>query len=61
MKRHLIYCIALAALMASCVKEPTIYLRLPDKDAAAIPYQLGQTHNFINQDGDTLTFIVTHD
>lgn len=61
MKRHLIYCIALVALMASCVKEPTIYLRLPDEDAAAIPYQTGQMLNFIDQDGDTLLYIVTYD
>jgi len=61
MKRHLIYCIVLVALMASCVKEPTIYLRLPDEDAAAIPYQTGQMLNFIDQDGDTLLYIVTYD
>ena len=61
MKRHLIYCIALVALMASCVKEPTIYLRLPDEDAAAIPYQKGQTLNFVNQNSDTLLYIVTYD
>jgi hypothetical protein len=61
MKRHLIYSIAFVALMASCVKEPTIYLRLPDEDAAAIPYQTGQMLNFIDQDGDTLLYIVTYD
>ena len=61
MKRHLIYCIALVALMASCVKEPTIYLRLPDEDAVAIPYQKGQMLNFVNQNGDTLLYIVTYD
>ena len=61
MKRHLIFCIALVALMASCVKEPTIYLRLPDEDAAAIPYQTGQMLNFVDQDGDTLLYIVTYD
>ena len=61
MKRHLIFCIALVALMASCVKEPTIYLRLPDEDAVAIPYQKGQMLNFVNQNGDTLLYIVTYD
>ena len=34
MKKHLIFCIALVALMASCVKEPTILRRLPAEDAA---------------------------
>lgn len=61
MKRHLIFCIALVAVMASCVPEPDIYLRLPAEDAAAIPYQKGQMLNFVNQDGDTLTFTVTYD
>ena len=61
MKKHLIFCIALVALMASCVKEPTIYLRLPEEDAASIPYQKEQTLNFVNQDGDTLLYIVTYD
>ena len=61
MKKHLIFCIAIVALMASCVKQPTIYRLLPDEDAAAIPYQMGQKLNFVNQDGDTLTYIVTHD
>lgn len=61
MKRHLMYCIALVAVMASCVPEPDIYLRLPDEDAAAIPYQKGQMLNFVNENGDTLTFTVTYD
>ena len=61
MKKHLILCIALVALMASCVKEPTIYRRLLDEDAAAIPYQKGQTAKFINQDGDTLLCRVAYD
>ena len=61
MKRHLIFCIALVALMASCVPEPDIYLRLPAEDAAAIPYQKGQMLNFVNENGDTLTFTVTYD
>ena len=61
MKKQLLFCIAIVALMASCVKQPTIYRLLPDEDAAAIPYQIGQKLNFVNQDGDTLTYIVTHD
>ena len=61
MKRHLIFCIALVALMASCVKEPTILRRLSVEDAAAIPYQKGQTLDFVNENNDTLTFTVTYD
>ena len=61
MKRHWLLCIALMTLMASCVQEPTIYRLLPDEDAAAIPYQMEQKLSFVNQDGDTLTYTVTHD
>lgn len=61
MKRHLIFCIALVALMTSCVKEPTILRRLSAEDAAAIPYQKGQTLDFVNENHDTLTFTVTYD
>lgn len=61
MKKHLIFCIALVALMASCVKEPTILRRLSAEDAAAIPYRKGQTLDFVNENNDTLTFTVTYD
>ena len=61
MKKHLIFCIALVALMTSCVKEPTILRRLTAEDAAAIPYQTGQRLNFMNENGDTLTFTVIYD
>ena len=61
MKRHLIYCLAIIAIMTSCVKEPTILRRLPAEDAAAIPYQKGQTLDLKNENGDTLTFTVTYD
>ena len=61
MKKPLLFCIALVALMASCVEEPTIYLRLPDEDAASIPFQMDDTIKMCNQDGDTLSFIVTYD
>jgi hypothetical protein len=61
MKRHLIFCIALVALMTSCVKEPSILRRLTAEDAASIPYYVGQTLNFTDENGDTLTFIVTYD
>ena len=61
MKRHLIFCIALVAVMVSCVKEPQIYHRLTDEEAAIVPYQLGQTIRMLNQDNDTLCFTVVHD
>ena len=61
MKKHLIFCIALVALMTSCVKEPSILRRLTAEDAAAIPYHTGQTVNFMNENGDTLTFTVIYD
>ena len=61
MKRHLIFCIALVALMTSCVKEPRILRLLPAEDAAAIPYHTGQTVNFMDENGDTLAFTVNYD
>ncbi len=61
MKRHLIFCIALVAVMASCVKEPQIYRKLTAVESAAIPYQMGQTLQFVDQDGDTLCFTVVSD
>ena len=61
MKKHLIFCIALVALMTSCVKEPTILRRLSAEEAAAIPYRKGQTLDFVNENNDTLTFTVTYD
>ena len=61
MKKHLIFCIALVALMTSCVKEPRILRLLSAEDAAAIPYHTGQIVNFVDENGDTLTFNVTYD
>ena len=61
MKRHLILCIALVAVMASCVKEPQIYRRLTEEESAIVPYQMGQTIRMLNQDNDTLCFTVVHD
>ena len=61
MKRHLIFCIALLAVTASCVKEPQIYRRLTDEEAAIVPYQMGQTVTFLNENGDTLCLTVVHD
>ena len=61
MKKHLIFCIALVAVMASCVKEPQIYRRPTDEEMAIVPYQMGQTIRMLNQDSDTICFTVVHD
>lgn len=61
MKRQLMFFIALVAVMVSCVKEPTILRRLTAEDAAAIPYHTGENVNFMDENGDTLTFNVTYD
>lgn len=47
--------------MGSCVKHANIYMKLSDEDAAAIPYQMGQTVSFADQNGDTLTYQVIRD
>lgn len=61
MKKHLIFCIALVAVMASCVKEPKIYRRLTDEEAAAVPYRMGESIKMLDQDGDTLCLTVVRD
>ena len=48
-------------LMSSCVKHANPYLKLSDADAAAIPYQMGQTVKFLDQNGDTVTYEVIRD
>ena len=48
-------------LASSCVKHPNIILKISEEEAAAIPYELGQTVKFLNQDGDTLSFQVLRD
>jgi hypothetical protein len=50
---------ALIAL-CSCSKNVEL-LPLPEEDAAAIPYQMGQTVKFLNQDNDTIVFQVVID
>ena len=61
MKKHLFICIALVAVMASCVKEPIINRRLTPEEAAVIPYGMGEKISMINQDGDVLCFTVIND
>lgn len=60
MKKLLFLCMTLLTL-SSCVKHAQIYVKLSNEDAAAIPYQLGQTVRFLDQNGDTLTFQVERD
>ena len=43
------------------MKHPNIVLKLSEEEAAVIPYELGQTVKFLNQDGDTLSFQVLRD
>ena len=59
MKKTLIICMALIAL-CSCSKDPVL-IQLPEEDAAAIPYQLGQTVKFLNHENDTVVFQVVGD
>lgn len=59
--KKVIYICTLLFMMSSCVQYPMIYMLLTDEDAAAIPYQIGQTVDFVNQNGDTLTYQVTYD
>lgn len=60
MKKLLLFCITLI-IMSSCIKQATIYMKLTDEEAAAIPYQMGQTVDFVDQNGDTLAYKVTYD
>ncbi|MBO6026477.1 MAG: hypothetical protein J6P73_04445 [Bacteroidales bacterium] len=60
MKKLFIFCVTLV-MMSSCIEHANIYVKLSDEDAAAIPYQLDQTVDFIDQHGDTLTYVVTYD
>ncbi|MBR0176322.1 MAG: hypothetical protein IJQ11_02715 [Bacteroidales bacterium] len=60
MKKIIIIGMALI-MTSSCVKHPNIILKLSEEEAAAIPYQMGQTVNFLDQDGDTLAFQVIRD
>ena len=48
-------------MMSSCVKHAQVYMLLSEEEAAAIPYQMGQTVKFLNQNGDTITYEVTRD
>ena len=59
MKKIIIICMALLA-MSSCKKENNFTL-LPEEDAAAIPYQMGQTVKFLDPDNNTIVCQVTWD
>ena len=59
MKKIIMICLALLAISA-CKKEND-YVLLSEEDVAAIPYQMGQTVKFLNQDNDTVVFQVVGD
>ena len=59
MKKIIVICMVLLA-MSACKKENNFTL-LAEEEAAAIPYQMGQTVKFLNQDNDTVVFQVTWD
>lgn len=62
MKKHVILCTALLALMAaSCVKTPQIYRLLTKEEQKIVPYQFGQFIRMANQDGDTIQLAVIRD
>ena len=60
MKKILIMSMMLL-MMSACVKHPDIFVKLSDTDAAAIPYEQGQSVKFLDQNGDTVTYQVTRD
>ncbi len=60
MKKIIMICMTLM-VMSACVEHAEIYKLLPAEEAAAIPYQKGQTVNFVNQHGDTLVYTVVFD
>ena len=59
MKKIIMMCMVLLAI-SSCKKEND-YVPLSEEDTAAIPYQMGQTVKFLNQDNDTVVCQVTWD
>ena len=59
MKKSIMIIMALIAL-CSCSKNVEL-LSLSEEDATAIPYQMGQTVRFLNQDNDTVVFQVVGD
>ena len=59
MKKIIIICMALLA-MSACKMENN-YVMLSNEEAAAIPYQMGQTVKFLNQDNDTVVCQVVGD
>ena len=60
MKKILIMSMTLV-IMSACVKHPEIIGILTEEVAVTIPYEMGQTVRFLDQNGDTLTYQVTRD
>ena len=48
-------------MISSCIKQPAIYPLFSEEDLAVIPYQMGQTVKFLNEDNDTIVFQVVRD
>ncbi len=66
MKKIISLSVILLLMCTSCFyywdnREPTVILKLSEEDMAVIPYQQGQQFNMINQNNDTLLWIVTND
>ena len=59
MKKIIMICMVLLAI-SSC-KKGNDYVPLSEEDASAIPYQMGQTVKFINQDNEAVVCRVTWD
>ena len=59
MKKIIVICMVLLAI-SSC-KKGNDYVPLSEEDAAAIPYQMGQTVKFITNDNNTVVCQVTWD
>ena len=59
MKKIIVICMVLLAF-SSCKKESN-YVPLSEEDAAAIPYQMGQTMKFITKDNNSVVFQVIGD
>ena len=59
MKKIIVICMVLLAI-SSC-KKGNDYVPLSEEDAAAIPYQMGQTVKFITKDNNSVVFQVVGD
>ena len=61
MKRIAILAALFALVFSACRDEVTILRKLTDNEASVIPYTMGQSFTFVNQDNDTVTLTVNAD